>query len=67
MGHYVGRGEIDRQLMGVGVPILRANGEVAASLTTIFPLQELTPKQMEKFVRVTRAAADEIAAGLNKE
>lgn len=63
-GYYVGRGEIDKELMGVGVPILGPGGEVAASLTTILPLQELAPRQLDKVVRVTRAAADEIAAAL---
>lgn len=66
-GYYVGRGEIDRQLMGVAVPILRPTGDIAASLTTILPIQDLSPNQLARVVTVTRAAADEISARLNRD
>lgn len=65
-GYYVGRGEIDRDLMGVGVPILRPNGEVAASLTTILALQDLPRKRMETIVAATRAAARDIGEQLER-
>jgi DNA-binding IclR family transcriptional regulator len=64
-GYYVGRGEIDRDLMGVAVPILRANGSLVGSLTTIMPIHELAPEEIERYVRVTRAAAEEIASHLD--
>jgi DNA-binding IclR family transcriptional regulator len=65
-GHYVGRGEIDRDLMGVAVPILRASGDLAGSLTTILPLQDLAPPVLARYVSVTRAAAQEIASHLDR-
>lgn len=65
-GYYVGRGEIDRDLMGVAVPILRANGELAGSLTTIMPLQDLPPAALARYVDVTRGAAQDIASHLDR-
>ncbi|MDO9439733.1 MAG: IclR family transcriptional regulator C-terminal domain-containing protein [Beijerinckiaceae bacterium] len=59
-GYYVGRGEIDQDLMGVAVPVLRPTGELMGSLTTIMPLTELTAAALEKKVRITRRAASEI-------
>ncbi|MBN9409882.1 MAG: IclR family transcriptional regulator [Burkholderiales bacterium] len=64
-GYYIGRGEIDRDLMGVGVPILRASGELVGSLTTIMPLRSDGDEALERHIRITREAAAEIAAGLN--
>ena len=64
-GHYIGRGEIDRDLMGVGVPILRAGGELVGSLTTIMPLQDHAPQALARHIRVTKEAAAEIAASLS--
>jgi DNA-binding IclR family transcriptional regulator len=65
-GYYIGRGEIDKDLMGIGVPILRATGEVAGSLTTIFPLRDRPEMELARFIRVTRAAAADISRGLNQ-
>jgi DNA-binding IclR family transcriptional regulator len=64
-GYYIGRGEIDKELMGVGVPILRNTGELAGSLTTIFPLTERSDEEMQNVISVTRAAAEQIATNLN--
>ncbi|MCW5653030.1 IclR family transcriptional regulator [Hydrogenophaga sp.] len=63
-GHYIGRGEIDEDLMGVGVPILRDDGDVVGSLTTIMPLRERRTTELERVIQATRAAAEEIASGL---
>jgi len=65
-GYYVGRGEIDQDLMGVAVPIVRGDGELAGSLTTILPLQDLSPKALAHCVKVTGEAALEIAARLDQ-
>lgn len=64
-GYYHGRGEIDRDLMGIGVPILVNGEELVASLTTIMPLQALSEKALQHYVGVTRAAAEEIADHLS--
>ena len=66
-GYYHGRGEIDRDLMGVAVPILRANGDLVASLTTILPVQDLPPEVLRRYVEVTREAAEEIASHLEHQ
>ncbi|HYZ34240.1 MAG TPA: IclR family transcriptional regulator [Crenalkalicoccus sp.] len=63
-GYYHGRGEIDRDLMGVGVPILRTDGDLVGSLTTIMPRQDLPPDALRRYVEVTRGAAEEIASHL---
>jgi DNA-binding IclR family transcriptional regulator len=65
-GYYIGRGEIDTELMGIGVPILRQNGELVGSLTTIMPLQDHSPKALARYIKITSAAAEEIAARLNE-
>lgn len=65
-GYYIGRGEIDRELMGIGVPILGPGGEAVGSLTTILPLQELSPQALDRFLSVTCSAAQEIAQGLGR-
>ena len=64
-GHYIGLGEIDRQLMGVGVPILWPSGELAGSLTTIFPLRDRPEDALAEVIGLTRKAAQEIAAQLS--
>lgn len=61
VGYYVGRGEIDKQLMGVAVPILREGGELVGSLTTILPLRDMPEQMLRRYVDVTRTAAEEIA------
>jgi DNA-binding IclR family transcriptional regulator len=66
-GYYVGRGEIDPDLMGVAVPVLRATGGLAGSLTTIFPLQELSAKQLDRYIKVTQKAAVEIGSHLGAD
>jgi DNA-binding IclR family transcriptional regulator len=63
-GHYIGLGEIDADLMGIGVPILRPGGEVEGSLTTIMPLRRVSDAELAQVIRVTRAAAAEIAEQL---
>jgi DNA-binding IclR family transcriptional regulator len=63
-GYYVGRGEIDQELMGVAVPILRPTGELMGSLTTIMPLTELTPAALAEKVSITKRAASEIMSKL---
>lgn len=65
-GYYIGRGEIDRSLMGVGVPILGRSGLVG-SLTTIMPLRNLPDETLQKIVATTRNAAEEIADHLDAE
>lgn len=66
-GYYIGRGEIDQDLMGVGVPILRSSGELVGSLTTIRPLDEIGPQELDRYIRITRAAAAEIGANLDRD
>ena len=63
-GHCIGLGEIDADLMGIGVPILRPNGEVEGSLTTVLPLRRVSDAELARVIRVTRAAATEISAQL---
>lgn len=65
-GYYVGQGEIDKDLMGVAVPILRPTGEVAASLTTIMPLQILAPERLRQCLEITGKAASRIAKSLEQ-
>lgn len=65
-GYYVGRGEIDRSLMGVGVPVMGRNGLIG-SLTTIMPLRKLTDEALEKIVIVTQNASQEISDHLDAE
>ncbi|MDO8413465.1 MAG: hypothetical protein Q7S51_06735, partial [Gallionellaceae bacterium] len=57
-----GKGEIDPGLMGIGVPILREDGDLAGSLTTILPLHELSPIALERVVLKTQRAAAEISS-----
>lgn len=65
-GFYVGRGEIDRTLMGVGVPIL-GRGGLVGSLTTIMPLRALSDEALQKIVTRTQRAAEEISDHLDAE
>jgi DNA-binding IclR family transcriptional regulator len=60
-GYYIGRGEIDSDLMGIGVPILINGTELAGSLTTICAKRDLSGKVLDRYVEVTKAAAEEIA------
>ncbi|KPQ05401.1 MAG: transcriptional regulator, IclR family [Rhodobacteraceae bacterium HLUCCA12] len=64
-GYYHGRGEIDVDLMGVGVPILLNGDELVGSLTTIMPLQTLSDRALQNYIDVTHAAAEEIADHLS--
>lgn len=61
-GYYVGRGEIDQDLMGVAVPLLRPTGELMGSLTTIMPLVTLSSTELEQKIAITRRAAAEITS-----
>lgn len=61
-GYYVGRGEIDKDLMGIAVPLLRPTGELMGSLTTIMPLVEFHANALKEKVAITRRAASEIVA-----
>lgn len=63
-GYYVGRGEIDRELMGIAVPILGPTGELMGSLTTIMPIATLPPEVLAHRVSVTMRAASEITGQL---
>lgn len=63
-GHYIGRGEIDHDLMGIGVPVLHANGTVVGSLTTIMPIKNLQSPRLKGYIEATMAAAEEISEGL---
>jgi DNA-binding IclR family transcriptional regulator len=63
-GYYIGRGEIDKDLMGIGVPILQESGQVVGSLTTILPLQDIEPRLLSHYIEKTRSAASGIARAL---
>jgi DNA-binding IclR family transcriptional regulator len=63
-GHYIGRGEIDRDLMGIGVPIHGGDNELAGSLTTIMPIAMLQDRRLARYIEATKGAAEEIGARL---
>ena len=64
-GYYIGRGEIDRDLMGIGVPILGSDTGPAGSLTTIMPIAMLNDRRLPRYIKATQEAAEEIFARLH--
>jgi DNA-binding IclR family transcriptional regulator len=61
-GYYIGRGEIDQELMGIAVPLLRPTGELMGSLTTIMALTDLSTDVLSQKVAITKRAASEITS-----
>jgi DNA-binding IclR family transcriptional regulator len=56
-----------REFLSAALTILRANGDLVASLTTILPVQDLPPEVLRRYVEVTREAAEEIASHLEHQ
>lgn len=60
-GYYVGRGEIDRGLVGVAAPVFRAPGAVIGSLCLIVSEKELTDDLLRQLRDMVTGAAARIS------